>query len=181
MKILLTENQVTKLAIQGNQRIKNAIFKIWNDIGDNDKLFAQTHNILGFSPETFEQTIGLGHKLSMYYLEWKGGIDENGNLNFSKLDEELFKPRTITASNLKIRLVYTPFDYEIENDKSPYDILVKIKIWQSWGGKFKEYYNDFGDDSQVVQNVLSDIYEELNNEIYKETGFFVMTIMEYFD
>jgi hypothetical protein len=181
MKIQLTENQVTKLAIQGNQRIKNAIFKIWNDIGDNDMLFSQTHRILGFSPETFEQTTGLGHKLSMYYLEWKGGIDENGNLDFSKLEEELFKPRTITASNLKIRLNYEPFDYEIENDKSPYDILVKIKIWESWGGKFKEYYKDFGDDSQVVQDVLYDIYEELNNEIYKKTGFFVITIMEYVD
>lgn len=181
MKIQLTENQITKLAIQGNQRIKNAIFKIWNDIGDNDMLFAQTHRILGFSPETVEQTTGLGRKLSMYYLEWKGGIDENGNLDFSTLEEELFKPRTITSSNLKIRLDYEPFDYEIENDKSPYDILVRIKIWENWGGKFKEYYKDFGDDSQVVRDVLYDIYEELNNEIYKKTGFFVMTIMEYVD
>ena len=40
---------------------------------------------------------------------------------------------------------------------------------------------DYGDDSQVVQDVLYDIYEELNNEIYKKTGFFVITIMEYVD
>ena len=50
MKLILNENQITKLVIQGNKRIKNAIFKVWNDIGDNDMLFAQTHNILGFSP-----------------------------------------------------------------------------------------------------------------------------------
>lgn len=181
MKIQLTENQVTKLAIQGNQRIKKAIFKIWNDIGDNGMLFAQTHRMLGFSPETREEVVGLGRTLSMYYLEWKGGIDENGNLDFSKLEETLFKPRTITASNLRIKLNYEPFDYEIENDKYPYNIVVKIKIWEYWGSKFKEYYNDFGDDSQVVQDALHDIYEELNDEIYKETGFFVMTIMEYVD
>jgi hypothetical protein len=176
MKLILNENQITKLAIQGNKRIKNAVFKVWNDIGDNDMLFAQTHNILGFSPETTEQVVGLGNALSMYYLEWKGGIDESGNLNFSKLDEELFKERTLIDGKYKVK--YKPFDYDIENDKIPYDIVVKVKIW---GSGFEKYYNDFGTDSQVVSDILYEILEELNYEIYKKTGFFIVTIMEYVD
>jgi hypothetical protein len=183
MKLILSENQMAKLAIQGNKRVKNMIFKLWDNITDyinrnEGALFSKTTEMLGLSPEKPTDMAKLGHMLCMYFLEWRNGIDENGNLNFSNLDKVLFKERNITTNNSNLQ--YLPFDYYVENEERPYDLVIKINIW----GDIKKntdiqtYYDDYGSD-QLIEDIMYDIMEDLNDELFNQTGFFVVSIMEY--
>lgn len=178
MKILINENQVLRLFLQGDKKIKKWIFKLWDsmDSPEQENFFSKAVEMVGISPSNVNETIKVGHMLSMYFLEWRGGINENGDMDFSKLDEEIFKEKSITVDKHKV--YYKPFDYEIENGNTPYDIVVELKIW---GSGFEEYYNDFGLDSNLVSDIISEIREELVKRIYYNTGFFVMSVKEYVD